>query len=126
MKHKVLIVSNDNLVTGLAKSTLQQEGFEVLGIEDDKVIETIVDFKPAVLIIDHTSNQDGGILCRKIKQSDDNDKVPVLLMSPMRELAQAFDQFLADEFIYRPYIMRSLIDKVNKLVTPAEKLPSEN
>lgn len=116
MKEKVLIVADSRIVGDLAKSTLQQEGYQVQIALQDDAMNAIPVYSPNLIIIDHTEARHGGTLCRKLKKAVQTAQIPVLLMSPLRELSQVYDQFLADDFIYRPYILRLLIDKVNRLL----------
>ena len=62
--------------------------------------------------------EDGRQLCLELKENPLTKTIPVILCSARHELLHNFKSFLADDFIEKPFEMKLLVSKIEKLLKP--------
>lgn len=116
---KVMLVEDDVTMLGLLNMLLEMEGFSVIKVLDDdpdKLLETIRQERPALVLMDvHLRQINGFDLLRRIKDEDDTKGIKVLMSSGIDFRAEC-DQAGADGFILKPYMPDALIQQIHQMV----------
>jgi CheY-like chemotaxis protein len=117
---KIMIAEDDETMRSLLQTLLELEGYGVAYINHlegfDRVLETIRQVKPDVLLLDvHMNRLDGFELMRRIHKDEALESVRVLLSSG-RELSREAMSEGADGFILKPYMPDDLIKKIQNIL----------
>lgn len=120
---RVLLVDDDCAFIRGVKSTLVDEGYEVLtatnGIEGLKVARR---YRPNLVILDvNMPYMDGLEMCRRIRQDEDFGDVPVLFLTSRNtvdERVAGLDQG-ADDYLAKPFNTKELKARVRALLRRA-------
>lgn len=81
------------------------------------LIRNISTTVPALILMDvNLDADDGRQLCLELKQNPATKTIPVILCSARHELLQNFKSFLADDYIEKPFEMKLLVSKIEKLL----------
>jgi DNA-binding response OmpR family regulator len=117
MKKKVLIVENDQDIRNLVSYILEDEGFETFSCPEPKDLEVIQEFKPHLILIDEfINNQPGHRFCLKIKQSDNLNKIPVIILSTANNIEMIVEECKANDYVRKPFDVQVMVDKVMNLI----------
>ena len=118
---RVLIVDDDDRILDLLVELLIAEGYEVVGAKNgSEGFDVAVSFEPNLVISDVVMPVvDGLELCRRLKDDERTNNVPVLLVSGLRRSDD--DGLLglhagADDYIELPFKNDELLVKVARLV----------
>lgn len=118
--HSILIVESDpdlcdymeaNLQSVFEKTFVAQDGMEALPI--------IVSHLPQLIISDITLPRISGLeLCRKVKQNQETNFIPVILLAPDMDELHAEDGYKtgADAYVTKPFDMDLLIVQVQTIL----------
>lgn len=116
---RVLIIDDDKDFLIIVKNFLQKKGFEVSIHSDWKTAsESIIDFKPQVLLIDvFLSGIDGLEMCKKLKSNTYTRHIPIVVFSAYPQMGEtAIYEFGADDFLSKPFEVNELIEKIHKVL----------
>lgn len=122
MSQRKLLLADDSVtIQKVVNLTFADEGIDVLAVGDgDSAMEQMNQFKPDLIMADvNMPGLNGYQICEKIKQSDDFNKTPVILLVGSFE---PFDESEAqrvgaDDFLTKPFqSIRQLVNKVTELL----------
>lgn len=114
---KILIVDDDIDLLEAVEIILVRKGFDVLKIGDGhKVIETVGQFNPHVILLDiNIADTDGREICKELKSSASPYKdIPIVLFSAMHNLENTYSECMASDFIGKPFESVDLVNKLQK------------
>lgn len=117
MNAKILLIEDDESIFEMIKERFVQWSFDVIRpVEFPKVMNTFIDEKPQLVIIDiQLPAFDGFHWCREIRHIS---KVPIIFLSsrdhPM-DMIMAM-QMGADDFVQKPFNMDVLLAKVQAIL----------
>ena len=114
---KIMLVDDDVDIAEVVELILNRNGFEVVKIYDGrKILETIENFKPDVILLDvNIADIDGREVCKELKASDSpHNHIPIVLFSAMHDLRLTFPECQATDFISKPFNSRELVSKLKK------------
>lgn len=116
---RVLIIDDDKDLLTIVKLFLQKRGFEVsIHSEWQSASDSIVEFKPQVLLIDvYLSGVDGLEMCKKLKSNEYTRHIPIIVFSAYPNVGEtAIYEFGADDFLAKPFEENELIEKIHKVL----------
>lgn len=118
---KILIAEDDFLIMKTIELCLKKEGYEIICCADGmEAMEKITRHNPDLVILDIMLPYFSGLeILGKVKQNG-ND-VPVIVMSAMGQQAVVDEAMKlgADEYISKPFNIKSLLSYVSSLKSPA-------
>lgn len=125
---KILIAEDDRQMIESLKTLLESNGFDVIFTEDPReVINMARNERPSLIILDvifeGTSGPDGFELARKISKDKDLNKIPVIVLSGIKQIITSDFEVKPDEqwlpvasFIDKPVKPALLMEHVNNLI----------
>jgi two-component system, OmpR family, phosphate regulon response regulator PhoB len=117
MKKKVLIIENDRDIRDLVEYILEEEGFDALSIPEPERLTVVLEFGPDVILIDEfVNNKPGHRLCLKIKQAEELDHIPVIILSTAQDIELIVTECKANDYIKKPFDVQEMIDKVMRVL----------
>lgn len=124
---KILIIDDDNDFLEATKVILESRNYEVISADNTKEGLLLLENKnPDLLILDvMMENKAAGIIIsRQLRKNPKFQKLPILMLTGMREQTGFFfpdepkhSRFLpVNEFLEKPYLPEILFEKVEKLL----------
>lgn len=115
--YKIMVIEDDDMISGLVQDTIKNWGFEAIGINDfKKVIDQFKKYDPHLVLIDITLPFFNGYhWCTEIRKIS---KVPIVFISSAADnmnIVLAMNMG-ADDFIAKPFDMNVLVAKVQALI----------
>lgn len=93
-------------------------GYEVEPIRNGEDVLNNFQQRPDLFIIDiWMSGVNGKDLCKKLKSNPETSDIPVMLFSANRDLDEIAQEAGADEHLRKPFHMKELLQKVERLVS---------
>ncbi len=120
MSKRILIVESDSTLSRNMRGALEKKGFAVDETTDGKgCVELIRRLRPdlVLLAVDLAANQNGYLLCGKLKKDDDLKAIPVVIVgSP-----DGFNQHKklktrADDYVAKPVDLPSMVTSVGGII----------
>lgn len=117
---KVLVVDDDPNVGLLVSAVLKKHNYSVTTLSDSSgVMEYLRDNKPDIILLDlRMPGLDGYALCKKVREMPDTRDIPIIVLSGVSETDAKVDsiELGADDFITKPFDVRELRARVNRLL----------
>lgn len=118
---KILVVDDDVDLLEMVSIVLEKNGFEVVPLEDANNFHTTVAAeKPEAILMDvFLGKEDGRELCKSLKK--ETPQLPVILYSANVTInpSKAKSTYHADDFIYKPFDIKTLVDKLHSVIDKA-------
>ena len=117
---KILVVDDDDDVLETIQLILEIGGYDVEPLNDAQLIfDRISDFKPDLVLLDVVLGKiDGRVICSQIKNHNETNRIPILMMSGLYDLKEIETMECApDDFMQKPFKMDVLLEKIEKLIT---------
>lgn len=115
---KIFLVEDDQAIREVLEVFLTSENYSVQSfgnVQEFKARDTTI--IPDLYLFDVMLPDGSGIdLCKQIKNNDDNDGVPVIIMSAHAKLSQLSELCEPDDFITKPFDIDNLLSRINKFV----------
>ena len=105
MSKRILIVEDDYAILCLLTDLLNEEGYEVVGMNfTPSIVESIMTHEPDLVMLDFLiPGVNGGELCQDIKGNAATAGTPVILLSAHHRFLQTFGDYGSDGFIAKPF-----------------------
>ena len=89
-------------------------GFVVEAISRwEEIFDKTENYKPDIILLDVAlGGQDGRLLCKQIKTGEKTSHIPIILFSANHGIVETFTDYLADDFIAKPFEIVNLINKL--------------
>jgi two-component system phosphate regulon response regulator PhoB len=119
MAKKVLLIEDDKDIRDTIVYALQAENFEVIASEDAKILKTLTELKPDLILLDNwltdwKSDANGQQLSKDIKTNPATSHIPVIIVSAVSNIKEIAEAGLADGFLRKPFDLTDLFAIVNK------------
>jgi two-component system response regulator BaeR len=121
----IVIVEDEEKIAKVLQEYLQQDGFEVTVLhEGTMAVETIVEKKPALVILDiMLPGKDGLTICRELRQVS---MVPILMVTARID---EIDRLLglemgADDYVCKPFLPREIVARVRAILRRVQQNPA--
>lgn len=129
MKHKIIIVDDEQLILDMYKAKLEQEGMEVLTADGaEKGFELIKKEKPDLALIDLVMpKKDGFDLIEKLKANNKLNGMPVIVLTNLDspEMRKKACRLGVLFFLVKPHFMPSqIVEIINEVLSVKKKHPS--
>lgn len=107
---KILVVDDDLDILEVLKFLLRKNGYEVTLLpEAQKVINTVQETKPDIILLDiNLSGYDGREICKYLKTVL-NVNTPIVLFSANTNYKNSFKEYCANDFIEKPFEVKKLL-----------------
>jgi two-component system phosphate regulon response regulator PhoB len=120
VKALIYIVEDDNDVAGLIKFNLQASGFvTACFVRGDEAFRQAMSNPPALFLLDvMVPGMDGITLCKRIRESEQLKRIPVIFVSAKMsedEKLEGFDAG-ADDYVTKPFSPRELVVRVEAVL----------
>jgi two-component system phosphate regulon response regulator PhoB len=121
----VLIVDDDDVIRSLLRSTLPDEGYDVIEAEDGKQALHISETqRPALVLLDwRMPGLSGGDVLAELKRRHPDVPVIVLTAEPEETVRGQAESLGADVFMTKPFSPMRLLDCIESFLP--ESLPDE-
>jgi DNA-binding response OmpR family regulator len=113
--NKLLILDNSPDLLDTLKYILGNIGYKVKTlVSADNIYSEIHDFQPDLLLLDiFLGEEDGREICRQLRKSGENKDLRILVFSSYTKALHDYKSFYADDYIEKPFELKSLVDKIN-------------
>lgn len=117
MNKKILVVDDNKDILEALEMILTHENFSVLTTSRaEDAFRYICEEKPDLVLLDVLmSGIDGRDICRRIKQSDVLNKIPVIMISAHPSVEESVKKVGADGFLAKPFDMGLLLERINRV-----------
>lgn len=121
MAAKILIVDDEADVCQLLATALRDEGYEVGTAKDgDDAMREFACFRPDLILLDvMIPEQDGFLVCAKIKLIEPAPKVVFVTALPEGESDRMANYLHSDGIIHKPFTIRQILEMVRQLLSVA-------
>ena len=124
MAHRILMIDDDREMVTLGKLILEREGFEVLsaynGAEGLQTLEKENNKVDLILLDIMMVGMDGWQVLQTIKNDQKNAHIPVIMLTARHYLEDESETanfaHMFDEYVVKPFVVRDLMGKINKLI----------
>ena len=117
---KVLIADDDPLIVRLLEHKLQQNGYDVISVEDGALaLETTFKELPDLLVLDGMMpGLDGFEVLRRLKDSDNTKDIPVIMLTARAQERDIVDGLSmgADDYLVKPFIPDELLARIRRFI----------
>lgn len=126
MKHKLLLVEDNDLIIKGLKYTLEQENFEVCISKKISEAEDILDTSEFDLVLLDVTLPDGNgfDLCKYIKEEKDTPVIFLTAKDEEKDVVLGFD-IGADDYVIKPFKNRELISRIHNVLRRYNKDKNE-
>lgn len=113
----VVVVDDDQVFSGLLKTVLELEGYQVIVVPwPDDVVPTVRQVMPVLMLMDvHTGRGDTLGVLRELRTDEALNNVLVVMTSGMDRSAECLAAG-ADDFILKPFSPSELLTKIADLI----------
>ncbi len=112
---KILIADDDPGILEVIQLMLEDDGYEVVIINDYKNTEQIQAHNPDLILLDiWMSGVDGTSICRELKSKDETKNIPIIMVSANKDTEALSLECGAEDFISKPFDIDFLLNKVEK------------
>ena len=115
MKKHIIIFEDDRDILDMMDMILADEGYQITACDNLIDNETIVNFKPSLILLDNKMGDGyGNTLCLAIKSDPLTKHIPVVMVSGTVSLHLIAERCKADGFLAKPFDLNELLDIVKK------------
>ena len=114
---KILVIEDDKDIRDTIVYILQEENYEVIASEDSKILKSINDHKPNLILLDNwltdwKSDANGQQLSKGLKSDPATSHIPVIIISAVSNIKEIAEAGLADGYLRKPFDLNELIEIV--------------
>ena len=112
--NKILVVDDDPDILSLVETILSMHQFDVEAIlRWEDIDNRLTSHQPDLILLDVSlSGADGRDICKRIKQTEKTQHLPVILFSANSSMGQDIDSCLAQDFIAKPFELSHLVKTI--------------
>ena len=116
---KVLVIEDDRDIRDTVTIALQEEGFEVIASENARILKSLGQHKPDLIMLDNwltewKSDANGQQLSKELKTDPKTSHIPVIIVSAVSNIAEIAEAGLADGYLKKPFDLVDLVGIVKK------------
>jgi DNA-binding response OmpR family regulator len=119
MGKKILVIEDDKDIRDTIAFILEEENYEVISSGDSKILKTVTDLKPDLILMDNwltewKSDANGQQLSKMLKTNSATSHIPVIIISAVSNIKEIAEEGLADTYLKKPFDMTELVAIVKK------------
>jgi DNA-binding response OmpR family regulator len=119
---KILIIEDDIATQDIFKLIFETYGYQVECMDSgEKLVKKIGNWPDAIILDKQLPGIDGVEACKFLKSQSGSKNVPVILITGSAGIDQWAKSAGADDFFEKPFDMKSLVKKVDVLISKNEK-----
>jgi DNA-binding response OmpR family regulator len=119
---KVLIVEDDAAIQDIFRIIFETYGFSVECTDNGKELcERTSNWPDAIILDKQLPGIDGVKTCQYLKSNSASKNIPVILITASNEIEKSAKLAGADDFSEKPFDMKSIVAKVNRLIEKRER-----
>ena len=108
MAKKILVIEDDKDIRDTIVYILQEQGYEVVSSEDAKILKSIDQLDPDMILLDNwltewKSDANGQQLSKGLKSNAATSHIPVILISAVSDIKEIAKAGLADGYLKKPF-----------------------
>ena len=113
-KKTILVVDDDEMIHRFFNLFLAREGYAITFSRNRaNALESIAEQLPDLIFIDiNLGDENGGLICKELKQRQDMQDIPILLISGIELPDEECSKYMADGFVTKPMDTRKLKEKI--------------
>lgn len=118
MSNPILIVEDNDDLLVLFQLVLESAGYKVAAVNNGRdALNYLDEIQPQLILMDIMMPEISGLqVSRNIKQKEDYESLPILLVSAVDRLKdEQLYNSKADDILYKPFDLDDLIDRVGQL-----------
>jgi DNA-binding response OmpR family regulator len=118
MAKKILVVDDEESVTDLLKTVLENEGYKTIATSDgEEAVRLAESEKPQLIILDAVMPDPHGIkTCAALRANQNTRAIPIILATGFTEfLAEALHAG-ADDFVTKPFHLPAVLTRVRAML----------
>lgn len=117
---KILVVDDDEGILDAMRAMFESEDYTVDTNSDGEIFENLEKNLPDVILLDVLlSGKDGREICSKLKENASTKSVPVIMISADPVAIKGIKACGADDFVEKPFEMKTLLERVKKYIGKA-------
>jgi len=119
MAKKILVIEDDKDIRDTIVYILEDQGYEVVSSEDAKILKSIDQHKPDMILLDNwltewKSDANGQQLSKGLKSNAATSHIPVILISAVSDIKEIAKAGLADGYLKKPFGIHDLTSLVKQ------------
>ena len=116
----VLVVEDDESITGVIRPALEDEGYRVLTAVGGGALPLAHAQQPDVILLDlHMPLMDGAEVCRRLRADPATAHIPIIVMSASRHLTAITAHLPIDDHMAKPFDLDDLLRAVTRWTAAA-------
>jgi two-component system phosphate regulon response regulator PhoB len=121
MSQKILVIEDDKDIRDIIAYILEEENFEVISSGDSKILRSINEDKPDLILMDNwltewKSDANGQQLSKMLKTNPATTHIPIIIISAVNNIKEIAEAGLADAYLKKPFDTTELLKIVKKLL----------
>lgn len=119
MSKRILIVEDDYDILCILTDLLNEEGYEVAGLNHTpSITESVWQHKPDLVMLDFLlPGVNGGELCRELKNNATTQSLPVIILSGYPRFIESLGDYGCDGFIAKPFNIDAVMHMVERCLS---------
>ncbi len=111
---KIFVADDDSSILDAIQIILEEEEYDVRTTNNGALVEEkVIEYLPDLVLLDiWMSGQDGREICRKLKQNNQTQHIPIIMISANRDTEVMSQDCGADGYIAKPFEIDELLSKV--------------
>ena len=116
---KILVIEDDKDIRDTIVYILEEEEYEVISSEDSKILKSITDYNPDLVLLDNwltdwKSDANGQQLSKELKTNPATSHIPVIIISAVSNIKEIAELGQADGYLRKPFDLTELVDIVKQ------------
>ncbi len=121
MAKKILVIEDDRDIREAIQYALEEDGYDVVGSEDSKVLKQFEQIAPDMVLLDNwltewKSDANGQQISWNLKTNPTTKHIPVVIISAVSNIKEIAEAGLADGYLHKPFDLDELLALVKKHV----------
>lgn len=110
---KILVIDDDEDILDAVQMLLETGGYQVSTSTNADAVENSPKEYPDLILLDVLlSGQDGREVAKRLKNQKSTKNIPILMMSAHPTAHKTIKDYMADDFIAKPFDSDFLMDKI--------------
>jgi DNA-binding response OmpR family regulator len=120
-RQKILVVEDNFATRTMLETTLELEGYDVVGLANGSMVaDELAGFRPSLVILDiMMPDVDGFTVLKSIRETDSTRDLPVLLLTALDDVDSTWQGWTGgcDYYMNKPFDTEDLLSVVHNLTS---------
>jgi CheY-like chemotaxis protein len=117
MNKHILVVDDQPAIVEVIQEILEGAGYRVETSTNGACLQHMSDAPPDLILLDILlGGEDGRMLCQRLKEHEQTQHIPIILMSAHVVGQNNIEVCQADAFLVKPFRVRTLLDLVGSWI----------